>query len=135
MPALPWIKVSTPEPGTELTVMASRLPLRSHRHIPGFLRWTVRIRGQLSRAPGLVGYSLDAHLLEKTFWTLSAWTGRPAMEDFVRQDPHAAGMGSIRPHMRPSTFVFWTATAGELPIRWDDARRRIAEKMQTAQPR
>lgn len=67
MPALPWTSISTAETGTQLTVMASRLPLRAHRHIPGFLRWTLRIRHQLAQTPGLVGYSLDAHLLGKTF--------------------------------------------------------------------
>ena len=125
MPALPWSRISTARPGTELTVMASRLPLRSHRHIPAFLRWTWRIRAQLAHAPGLVGYSLDAHPLGKTFWTLSAWTSRAAIEDFVRQEPHAVAMASIRPHMRKSTFVFWTVTPEELPISWADVRQRI----------
>ena len=132
MPALPWIKVSTAEPGAGLTVLATRLPLRKHRHIPGFLRWTMRIRGQLGRSPGLVGYSLDAHLLGKTFWTVSAWTGQAAMQDFVHQDPHAAGMAAIRPHMGRSTFVFWTVTSDELPLKWSDVRRRVDEKAATS---
>lgn len=134
MPALPWFRISTVDPATELTVMASRLPLRHYRHIPGFLRWTLRIRGQLSGAPGLVGYSLDAHLFRKTFWTLSAWTGQDAMEAFVRADPHAEGMAAIRPHMAESTFVFWTVTAGELPVTWDEARRRIEKRRQAPGP-
>ena len=126
MPALPWSRISTVEAGTELTVMASRLPLRSYRHIPGFLRWTLRIRRQLAQGPnGLVGYSLDAHPLRKTFWTVSAWTGQAEIEAFVRQEPHASGMAAIRPHMGPSTFVFWTAKADELPIRWKDIRRWV----------
>ena len=129
MPALPWSRISTVEPGTELTVMASKLPLRSYRHIPSFLRWTMRIRGQLAHTPGLVGYSLDAHPLKKTFWTVSAWTGSAAMEEFVRQDPHAAGMTAIRPNMARSTFVFWTVQPDDLPLRWPDVRRRIEEKV------
>ena len=130
MPALPWLRVATADPGTELTVMASRLPLRSYRHIPGFLRWTLRIRHQLSGTDGLVGYSLDAHLFRKTFWTLSAWTSQEALEDFVQVDPHMSGMAAIRPHMRPSTFVFWTVKPEELPLRWETARRRINEEIQ-----
>ncbi len=132
MPALPWFRISTVDPGTELTVMASRLPLRHYRHIPGFLRWTLRMRGQLSDAPGLVGYSLDAHLFRKTFWTLSAWTGQEAMEVFVRTDPHRTGMETIRPHMGRSSFVFWTVTAGDLPLKWSDARRRMNEKLRAS---
>ena len=125
MPPLPWSRISTVDPGTEVTVMASRLPLRSYRHIPRFLRWTLRIRRQLSGAPGLVGYSLDAHLLRKTFWTVSAWTGQAEIEAFVRQEPHASGMAAIRPHMGQPSFVFWTARAEELPIRWADVRTRV----------
>ena len=141
MPPLPWSRISTVDPGTEVTVVATRLPLRSYRHIPGFLRWTLRIRRQLAQGPsgpgsgaatsGLVGYSLDAHLLRKTFWTVSAWTGQAEIEAFVHQDPHAAGMVAIRPHMGESTFVFWTATAEDLPIRWADVRRRVEAKAAT----
>ena len=127
MPPLPWTPISTVEPGTELTVMASRLPLHAHRHIPGFLRWTLRIRRQLARSHGLVGYSLDAHLLAKTFWTVSAWTGRAEIGAFVRQEPHASGMAAIKPHMGEPSFVFWTATADELPIRWEEVRQRVEE--------
>lgn len=128
MPPLPWIKVSTAHPGTQLTVLASRLPLLKHRHIPAFMRWTMRIRGQLSRAPGLVGYSLDAHLLGKTFWTVSAWTDQASMDAFVRQDPHAAGMAAIRPHMGRSAFVSSTVSSDDLPVKWADVRRRVEEK-------
>ena len=128
MPALPWLKASAADSDTELTVMASRLPLQAYRHIPGFLRWTMRIRGQLAEALGLVGYSLDARLVRKTFWTLSAWTSREALEAFVRRDPHQAGTTAIRPQMGEPTFVFWTATPKDLPLRWDEARARIDEK-------
>ncbi len=128
MPSLPWFRVSTAEPGTELTVMASRLPLRRHRHIPGFLRWTMRIRRQLSDTPGLVGYSLDARLVRKTFWTLSAWASREELEAFVRTNPHRTAMDDLRPRMGQPTFAFWTVSSEDLPLRWDDARRRIDEK-------
>ncbi len=132
MPALPWSRTAAVEPATELTVMASRLPLRHHRHIPGFLRWTLRIRGQLSEAPGIVGYSLDAQVLRKTFWTLSAWTGQDAMEAFVRADPHRTAMAAIRPHMGQPTFVFWTVPASDLPPAWGDARRRIEDRLRSS---
>lgn len=132
MPALPWFKVSTVEPGTGLIVMASRLPLRHHRHIPGFLRWTLRIRHQLSQAPGLVGYSLDAHVVRKTFWTLSAWTSQEAMDAFVGADPHRSGMAAVRPHMGRPAFVFWTATPEDLPLRWSEARARMDQRVRLA---
>jgi hypothetical protein len=128
MPKLPWTQVDAVPPGTEVVVMASRLPLRRYRHIPGFLAATLRIRRQLARSPGLVGYALDARLLRKEFWTVSAWTDRQALGRFDRADPHKGSVEGIRPHMEPSTFVFWSTTAAELPVPWDEATRRVDEK-------
>jgi hypothetical protein len=125
MPALPWTTFATIDPTTECTVMASRLPLRSHRDIPRFLLSTLRIRRQLANTPGILGYALDAHLIGKTFWTVSAWTSRADLGRFDRADPHARAKSAIRPVMRRSTFVFWNCPAADLPIRWDEVRRRI----------
>ena len=119
----------TSVPGRRVT--AAVTALLAH---PRLLALDTPHHGQLSDAPGLVGYSLDAHLFRKTFWTLSAWTGQDAMEAFVRADPHAEGMAAIRPHMAESTFVFWTVTAGELPVTWDEARRRIEKRRQAPGP-
>ena len=58
--------------------MASRLPLKAHRFIPGFLLDTLRIRRQLSHTDGLMGYALNAQLRSKTFWTFSVWANRDA---------------------------------------------------------
>ena len=128
MPALPWVRGSAVDPDHECVVMASRLPLARYRHTPGFLRATLQIRRQLGGANGLVGYALDAKLLRKTFWTVSAWESREALDAFSQANPHAARVSAIRPHMRPTTFVFWTCRAGELPIDWADVRRRIDAK-------
>ena len=125
MPALPWKRIGEVGADTELTVMASRLPLRSRSRIPAFLSATLRIRRQLAEAPGLVGYALDAKLWRRTFWTVSAWQEREQLEAFAATDPHRRDVGKIRSHMDPTTFVFWTAMASELPITWNEVRRRI----------
>ncbi|MEU0395717.1 hypothetical protein ABZ208_23625 [Streptomyces sp. NPDC006208] len=36
----------------------------------------------------------------------------------------------MRPKMRRSTFAFWESDAEHLPITWDEAKRRLAEKPQ-----
>ena len=126
MPALAWTRISDPIPDREYLVMASRLPLASHRHIPAFLRATMAIRSQLSASVGLIGYTLDAHLWHKTFWTLSAWDSRAALDRFSSSSPHRALVEGIRPHMLPTTFVFWTVRGTEIPVSWSEARRRVA---------
>jgi ribosomal protein L30/L7E len=58
MPALPWVHVGEVDADASCTVMASRLPLRSYRRIPSFIRATLRIRG-LARRPRAVQDVLD----------------------------------------------------------------------------
>ncbi|MDZ5623302.1 hypothetical protein [Nocardioides bizhenqiangii] len=126
MPALPWISLEAPDPGAELIVMASKLPLRAHGDIPRFLRETWRVRRQLTRSPGLVGYSLDAQLVAKTFWTVSAWESRPELGAFDRASPHANAKDVLRSAMMPSTFVMWRCRPEDLPISWSEVRLRVA---------
>lgn len=37
-------------------------------------------------------------------------------------------MASLRTTMRSSTFTFWNARAEQLPLTWDDAKRRLTEQ-------
>jgi heme-degrading monooxygenase HmoA len=136
MPALPWTAISQPDPGRDYVVMASRLPLTRYWDIPAFLRATMAIRTQLAGAKGLIGYSLDARLTKKTFWTLSAWDSQNALDAFSHADPHRSRVSAIRPRMQPTSFRFWTARGADLPASWDEARRRIAapEQAEADQP-
>lgn len=125
MPTIPWRRVLTPAPDAEYLVMASRLPLRSMSRVPWFMGLTVSVVRQLERTDGLVGYSLRAQPLAKTFWTLSAWTDDDALGAFVRETPHMAVMSKLRPHMRPTRFITWTAPGTALPVPWEDAVARL----------
>jgi hypothetical protein len=126
MPALPWTTFSRPDPARDYVAMASRLPLARYLDMLAFLRATMAIRTQLAETSGLVGYSLDAHLAQKTFWTVSAWDSQEALDAFSQADPHRSRVGAIRPLMRPTTFTFWTVRGADLPVSWTEARRRIA---------
>jgi hypothetical protein len=125
MPALPWIQVGDSEADATYVVMASRLPLRSYTRIPSFIRATSRIRRQLATAEGLVGYSLDAKVLSKTFWTLSVWRDQEALDSFATTEPHRSVTRAIRPHMNPTTFVTWTSTGSDIPVKWETARKQV----------
>jgi len=132
MPTLPWTAFRETDPDREYVVMASRLPLARYRHVPSFLRATLAIRGQLAHADGLVGYSLDAQLVRKTFWTLSVWDSPAALAAFARADPHADRVRSVRPRMRPTAFATWTMRGAELPVTWTHARARLADQAPSA---
>ena len=125
MPLLPWRTKLAAIPHQEYLVMASRLPLRSHRTIPRFLGLTMSVARQLEGTSGLVGYRLLAQPMRKTFWTLSAWTDRDALDAFVRTMPHLAVMAELRTRMGPTEFTTWMAPGSALPIAWDDAVERL----------
>lgn len=126
MPALPWVRNETPVAGEQYVTMASRLPLRSHLAIPGFLRDTLRIRRQLADAPGLVGYGLKADLLAKTFWTYSVWKDQDSLDAFARSDPHLQIVRRLRPRMGESRFSTATIDGERIPTTWAEMGEPVA---------
>lgn len=94
--------------------------------MPAFLLAALRIRLRMLGSPGLVGISLIAQPLRKTFDTLSAWQDRGALDQAVVQEPHMASMSRFRPKMASSVFTFWKLPAGgSARPEWLDARRRL----------
>jgi hypothetical protein len=126
MPALPWRDCQAVDPGRQYAAMASRLPLRAHRSVPGFLLDAMRIGGQLAHAPGLVGYALDAQPARKTFWTISVWEDEASLSRFAAADPHHLLTKGLAPQLGPGHFEFFQITGGDLPLDWDEVRRRLA---------
>lgn len=125
MPALPWTQRQAVDPGRTYVAMASHLPLRRPRSIPGFLRDTLAIRRQLARAPGMVGYALDAELGRKTFWTFSVWEDRASLDAFASSDPHRAIIRRLRPLMEPTRFEFFQLPGSDLPLTWDQMKEPV----------
>jgi quinol monooxygenase YgiN len=128
MPALPWTTPNPAPPGTVAQAMASRFEVRSARDVPRFFWKSLVAWRQVRSAPGCLGASLIAQPLRRTFCTLSAWQDRDALYAFARTQPHRGIMASLRPTMRRSTFTFWQLPAAQLPLAWDDAKRRLADQ-------
>jgi heme-degrading monooxygenase HmoA len=126
MPALPWTARQAVDPGRTYVAMASRLPLRRRRSIPGFLRDTLAIRRQLSRADGLVGYALDAQLGRRTFWTFSVWQDRVSLNAFASSEPHRAITRRLRPLMGQTRFEFFPIPGSDLPLAWHQMKAPVA---------
>ena len=127
MLTLPWRSFARAEPEQPCLVLLTYLPLARHGRIPGFLLHTMRIRAQLRRSRGLIGYSLRAEPMAKRFWTLSAWQDEASLQDFVPAHPHARTMTALTPHMGATRFIRWTLEGSQLPPSWDDALRRWRE--------
>jgi hypothetical protein len=139
MPALPWTSgpaaieaprsgaPSTETPGTEhgpalAIVFASRLRLRRWRDVPAFLRWSMQVRAAASSSAGCLGVTLDAHVLGRTFFTLSTWVDDDALAMFVRTDVHSAAMRRWASALSEARFERWL---GDPRPSWRDARGRL----------
>ncbi|MFJ9695546.1 DUF3291 domain-containing protein [Kitasatospora sp. NPDC101183] len=125
MPTLPWITPNPAAPGTEAVVMASRFEVRSLADVPRFLAKSLVVWRQLRTTPGVVGASLVARPLKRTFYTLSAWESREALNAFAAAEPHRGVMTGLRRTTRESTFTFWRTPVEQLPVTWPEAYRRI----------
>jgi hypothetical protein len=125
MPASPWRTIGSPDPNSDFVALLSYLPLKSYWRVLPFFVYTVRVIRQLDATDGLLGYSLLARPFSKRFWTLSVWKNEDALRVFVQFPPHVRIMASLAPHMDKTSFVRWTVKGSDLPLRWDDALRRL----------
>jgi hypothetical protein len=109
-------------------VIASRLRLRSVRHLPAFLRAAHRVDAQVRTAPGRVDSKLRAQPLRLTFWTLSSWQDEASMLEFVRSSPHAEIMRDLRDRgaMRSGDFRSWSVARGASLPSWDAVEARFS---------
>jgi heme-degrading monooxygenase HmoA len=122
VPALPWLQREEIDQNRGYVAMASRLPLRRYRSVPGFLRDTLAIRRQLAGAPGLVGYALNAELTRKTFWTFSVWRDQESLDAFAASDPHRQIVARLRPRMDTPRFEFFPLAGEQLPMTWEQMK-------------
>ena len=129
MPTLPWAAaqiVAHPPIGTEVVVMASRFQVAAWRDVPPFLLKAMRIRRQMLKSEGAIGVSLIAQPVHRTFYTLSAWRDRDALDSAVATSPHADTMAQFRSKMASSLFTFWAIPAsGNIRPSWAEAHERL----------
>jgi heme-degrading monooxygenase HmoA len=78
----------------------------------------MKIRRQLATADGLIGYTLNARLTRKEFWTVSVWRTKDDLERFASADPHVTISRTKHERTGQSQFVFWTCRGDDLPIGW-----------------
>ena len=108
--------------------MVSYLPLNKFRALPKFMRYTRQIQRQLADSERLVGYSMDASIVGKEFWTLSVWEDAEALRSFVHHTPHDKVMIDLLPDMGQTEFVQWKARGTTIPPDWRAAKERVRER-------
>jgi hypothetical protein len=120
--------LSSPDSDREYTALVSYLPLNKFRALPRFLRYTRQIQRQLAASEGLVGYSMDANVAGKEFWTLSVWEDAQALRSFVHRTPHDEVMRDLLVDMGQTEFVRWQARGSSVPPGWSAAKERVGER-------
>ena len=128
MPALPWKFFATPENDREYTALLTYLPLSKWHAIPKFVRYTSQIRRQLAGSEGLIGYALDANVLNRDFWTLSVWENEESLRRFVQRNPHGRVMTDLLPDMGQTEFLPFKVNGSSIPPDWKDTKRRMRER-------
>jgi hypothetical protein len=142
MATLPWTPGKELSTGTNAVALGSRLELRSYRHVPAFLVAAFRVRRQVRRSPGALGVSLIAHPIRRTFWTLSGWTDREALDNFVGKAPHNQVMERFHDRLADASFATWSLSPHELPTPrsnakalWREAEHRLTARAEVVHRR
>lgn len=123
-----WKSFSRVEADRQYLALLSYLPLKHYQSIPLFIRLSRETQRQLETAQGLIGYSLQAQILARKFWTLSAWEDEIALMRFVLYPPHSEVMDALAPHMGRTAFIRWTVGSAQLPLNWRDAMKRFYDQ-------
>src|SRR5262249_31080494 len=85
--------------------------------------------------PGLLGYALRAHICTRQFWTLSAWEGEVALQQFVGEQPHGHVMMALRGKMAQSHLLgLLQAAFGAAPPRAGARSSMMPHHWQTGRP-
>jgi hypothetical protein len=128
MPALPWKSFATAESDREYHALLSHLPLNTFWALPKFMRFVLGIQRQLADSEGLIGYSLDARVMGKEFWTLSVWKDKDSLWRFVQKMPHSKAMTDLLPHMGKTEFFHFEVNGSSVPPDWKETKQRLRER-------
>ena len=92
------------------------------------MRYTSQIRRQPADSEGLIGYALDANVLNRDFWTLYVWEDEKSLRRFVQRNPHGRVMTDLLPNMGQTVFLPFKVDGSSIPPNWEDTERRVRER-------
>jgi hypothetical protein len=108
-------------------ISLTRLRLRSWRFYPGFVVWVMASLFQSLRSHDLLGLVLlrdRAH----TFWTLTLWSDREAMQDFRNHGSYSKAMRQLSQWCDESAAAHWLVPDDPCQLShldWTDLHTRL----------
>ncbi len=121
MSKIKWVRLSEWEQCGQGLVVVTELRLRRLGSTVRFLTETRRVEAQLREADRVIAYSLRAKPLQRTYWTLSLWPDKAALEQFLGGDPHRRIMTDLQPIMARVRTKSLEIVAEEIPETWEQA--------------
>lgn len=126
----PWQSYSRAAPERDYVALLSYLPLNSAWHLPRLVLYSTRIRRQLRKSSGLIGYSLRAGRCQAVLD--SVCVGGRGGATGARCRAAACGYhGGTGPIYERDALRPMEREGSELPPRWDDALRRDQNQAMT----
>lgn len=111
--------MSTAESSRAYVALLGRVRLSSIRVLLPFVRYGLRIDHQLRDTPGIVGYRIAVDIFGLTFYHLSAWIDRPALDAFVHSSPHRNAMEEFADRLGSTAFRRWMVNGNQVPMYFD----------------
>ncbi len=121
-----WRSFREAEADRNYLVLLTSLELKRYWSVPKFLRLSRTVQAQLAQSEGLLGYTMLAGLLSKTYWTLSVWEDEEKLSDFRTNVPHVDVMEELGPDRTGTKFKTsrWKISGSAVPPSWKDALER-----------
>jgi hypothetical protein len=104
-------------------VSITRLRVRSFRHLPAFIVYSILSSRQANAVPGNISAVTfkDAGLV---FWTRSVWRDEASMRAFMTSGAHLRVMPHLLDWCDEAALVHWVQDSEEPPP-WPEAHRRM----------
>ena len=104
-------------------IVVTRLRLKHPAVLNDFFNAAASSLEQAQKAAGNLGADALAEAHD-TWWTVTAWRDRAAMEAYVHADPHHATMARLDDWCDEATFTDWEQDSAELPD-WQTGYRHL----------
>ena len=107
-------------------ISVTRLRVRSVAFLPQFLWYTFKSARQAERASGFLGGRMLVNP-KRVFWTLTAWDGETAMNEYRTHAAHRNAMPKLLNWCDEASVAHWTQESPEFPSWQDSHQRMVAE--------
>ena len=106
-----------------MLISVTRLRVRSFVYLPEFIWHTFRSASQAEHTRGFLGGRMLINA-KNVYWTLTAWDGDDAMNQFRTAAAHRRAMPKLLNFCDEASVVHWSQETAELPS-WEESHRRM----------